>query len=280
MGRAEVGGRPVIPEVTEVGEGRFRAEDHLFYEGLVSDPTQGRYRVDGGELAAHAMAIAERTHPGTRVQAVRTLFLREGRHDQPTDYEIESLRSGRSMAFATVRASQPERGVIAESQLSLVGGLAGPSHQALQAPDVDWSRTTPSQVDIAEPPVGVVGEVDLGNADAADPVLRAVLPMPRSLPDPLSRAMYVAWQGAHFPTGPVLAPHAGIGFKTKASWYTAVLVEDLRFWRPLGPDDDLRFDIISPVMADGAALVTSHGFGPDGTLLVTCALDMVVRKQG
>ena len=49
MGRAEVGGRPVIPEVIEVEPNRFRSDDHLFYEGLVSDPTQGRYRVDGGD---------------------------------------------------------------------------------------------------------------------------------------------------------------------------------------------------------------------------------------
>ena len=280
MGRAEVGGRPVIPDVVEVGENRFRSDDHLFYEGLVSDPTQGRYRVDAGELVAHAMAVAERTHPGRRTLAVRTVFLREGRHDLPTEYVVEPLRSGRTMAFVRVQATQPERGVIAESELTLAGAIEGPSHQAAPPPDVDWSRTTPGQVDIADPPVGIVGGFELGDPCAAEPVLRAVLPMPRHLPDPLARAMYVAWQGADFPTGAVLAPHAGIGFKTKAVWYTAVTVEDLRFWRTLGPDDDLRFDIVSPVMADGAALVTSQGYGPDGTLLVTCNLDMTVRKQG
>jgi acyl-CoA thioesterase len=280
MGRAEVGGRPVIPEVVEVEPTRFRSEDHLFYEGLVSDPTQGRYRVDGGELVAHAMAVAERTNPGRRTLAVRTVFLREGRHDLPTEYVIEPLRSGRTMAFARVQASQPERGVIAESQLTLAGDIEGPSHQAASAPDVNWTKTTPGQVDIADPPVGIVGGADLGDPGAAEPVLRAVLPMPRTLADPLARAMYVAWQGAHFPTGAVLAPHAGIGFKTKATWYTAVTVEDLRFWRALGPEDDLRFDILSPVMAEGAGQVTSHGYGPDGTLLVTCNLDMTVRKQG
>jgi len=280
MGRAELGGRPVIPEIVEVEPNRFRAEDHLFYEGLISDPTQGRYRVDGGELVAHAMAVAERTHPGRRTLAVRTVFLREGRHDLPTEYVIEPLRSGRTMAFARVQASQPERGVIAESQLTLAGDLEGPSHQAAAPPDVDWTKTTPVQVDIADPPVGIVGEVDPFDPSAKDPVLRAVLPMPRNLADPLARAMYVAWQGAHFPTGPVLAPHAGIGFKTKSTWYTAVTVEDLRFWRALGSSDDLRFDIVSPVMAEGAGQVTSQGYGPDGTLLVSCNLDMTVRKQG
>jgi acyl-CoA thioesterase len=280
MGRAEVGGRPVIPEIEQVGEGLFRSEDHLFYPGLVSDPTRERYRVDAGELVAHAIVAAERMHPGRRTLAARAVFLREGRHDFPTDYSVDALRAGRSMAFVTVRASQPERGVIAEAQLTLMGELDGPSHQATDVPDVDWTNTTPGQVDIADPPVGMVGDARLGDAGAADPVLRAVLPMPRALSTPQERAMYVAWQGAHFPTGAVLAPHAGIGFGTKATWYTAVLVEDLRFWRPLGAEDDLRFDILSPVMADGAAQVTSQGYGPDGTLLVTCNLDMVVRKQG
>ena len=225
------------------------------------------------------MAAAEWTHPGRRTLAARAVFLREGRHDLPTEYAVDALRAGRSMAFVTVRASQPDRGVIAEAQLTLVGDLGGPSHQAADVPDVDWSVTSPSQVDIADPPVGLVGDARLGDSGAAEPVLRAVLQMPRGLATPLERAMYVAWQGAHFPTGAVLAPHAGIGFGTKATWYTAVLVEDLRFWRPLGLEDDLRFDILSPVMADGAAQVTSQGFGPDGTLLVTCNLDMVVRKQ-
>ena len=280
MGRAEVGGRPVIPEVVEVGDGRFRSEDHLIYPGLVSDPTRDLYRVDGGELVAHAMAVAERSYPGRRTLAARTVFTREGRHDLPTDYSIDALHAGRSMAFVTVRASQPERGVLAESQITLAGALQSPSHQATAAPDVDWDTTTPAQLDIADPPVGLVGAVDLGDPRAGEPVLRAVLPMPRHLPDTLSRAMYVAWQTAHFPTGPVLAPHAGVGFGTKATWYTAVLVEDLRFWRALGPEDDLRFDIVSPVMADSAAVVTSHAYGPDGTLLVSCNLDMVVRRQG
>ena len=280
MGRAEVGGRPVIPEIIEVGEGRFRSDDHLFYDGLVSDPTRGRYRVDAGELVAHAMAASERMHPGRRTLAARTVFLREGLHDLPTEYAVDALRAGRSMAFVTVRASQPDRGVIAETQLTLVGDLSGPSHQAADVPDVDWSLTTPSQLDIADPPVGLLGGGHLGGSGKAEPVVRAMLPMPRGLGTPLERAMYVAWQGAHFPTSAVLAPHAGIGFGTKSTWYTAVLVEDLRFWRPLGLEDDLRFDIVSPVMADGAAQVTSQGFGPDGTLLVTCNLDMVVRKQG
>jgi len=186
MGRAEVAGRPVIPELVEVEEGRFRSEDHLFYPGLVSDPTQGRYRVDGGELVAHAMAVAERSYPGRRTLAARTIFAREGRHDLPTDYTIDALHAGRSMAFVTVRASQPERGILCESQITLVGAIEGPSHQAAPPPDVDWDTTTPAQRDIAEPPVGLVGAVDLGDPRAAAPVLRAVLPMPRTLPDTLS----------------------------------------------------------------------------------------------
>src|SRR5437763_6337662 len=179
MGRAEVGGRPVIPEIDEVGDGRFRSDDHLFYPGLVSDPTRGRYRVDAGELVAHAMAAAERTHPGRRTLAARAVFLREGRHDLPTEYAVDALRAGRSMAFVTVRASQPDRGVIAEAQLTLVGDLGGPSDPAADVPDVAWSVASPSQVDTADPPVGLVGDARLGDASAAEVVLRAVAAMPR-----------------------------------------------------------------------------------------------------
>ena len=47
-------------------------------------------------------------------------------------------------------------------------GRAGPSHQAADVPDVDWTATTPSQAATADPPVGLVGDVRLGDAGKAE----------------------------------------------------------------------------------------------------------------
>ena len=52
------------------------------------------------------------------------------------------------------------------------------------------------------------------------------------------------------------------------AFYTAVLGHSLRFWRDIPAGTDLRFDIVSPVMADSAGLAVGHGYAPEYSLLV------------
>ena len=278
---SEPGGHwAAMPAPHQVSDHAWRADDHLLYEGLIINPDAGLYRIDGGEIIAHSMRMAEAEHPGRRSLSVSSLFTREGRHDGPTDYLVEPWHAGRSYAFVGVTASQPGRGTIAHTQVVLVGDLAGPSHQSAVPADVDWSAGTDDPSDLASPPVRVIGGAGLGDPQAGEPDLQLVLPIPDHLTDPLDRRMYIAYATDHLLIAAALRPHAGIGYRTKARFYTAVLAHSLRFWRDVAPGTDLRFDINSPVMADSAGIAIGHAFDPDGTLIATCIQDVVARPAG
>jgi acyl-CoA thioesterase-2 len=269
-----------MPVVHQTGPHQWRTDEHITGEGLIINPTEGLYRVDGGETVAHSMWMAEAEHPGRRCLSVSSLFTREGRHDGPTDYEVTPLHSGRNFASVSVRASQPARGIIADTQLVLVGELVGPSHQAAQPPDVDWSHGIDDLADLVSPPVRVIGRKGIGDPQAGEPELRLVLPIPTGLTDALDRRMYIAYATDHLLIAAALSPHAGIGYRTKHEFYTAVLAHSLRFWRDVEPGTELRFDIISPVMADSAGIAIGHAFDAGGGLVATCIQDVVARPAG
>jgi acyl-CoA thioesterase len=269
-----------LPAVHRTGDHTWRTDDHMFGEGLLINPNEKLYRIDGGETVVHSMWIAEEENSGRRCLAATTLFTREGRLVGPTDYEVAQLHGGRSFAFVNITASQPERGTIAHTQLVLVGDLSGPSHQGEHVPDVDWADATDDLSDLVSPPVRVVGGGAIGDPTAGDPQLRLILPIPSDITSALERRMYVAYATDHLLIGAALRPHSGIGYRTKGAFYTAVLGHSLRFWGDIPAGRELRLDIISPVMADSAGVAIGHGYGEDGTLLFTCVQDVVARPVG
>lgn len=278
MGNVAHRGREVwesLPTLTPIAEGMWECREHMFYEGLLI--REGVYRIDGGEVMAHAIWLAEHVCPGRSVSALNTVFPREGRHEVPTRYEVDVLHAGRSFAFVNVRATQPDRGVIGHAQLVVTAELAGPTHQGAFVPDIDWAASVVDPLDMLVEPAHVVGAHRTGDPEPGDPLVRLRLPIPDDMTDATQRRMYVTQATDHLGMAPALRPHSGIGFRTKRSFYTAPIAHSVRFWRDIPIGAELRFDLSSPVMVEGLGVASGHCFDANGVLVASCSMDVVAR---
>jgi acyl-CoA thioesterase-2 len=264
-----------LPNPVEVDPGRFRSETHMFSQGLLI--REGVFRVDGGEIMAHTIAVVERSHPGRRVVALNTVFAREGRHENPTDYEMTDLYTGRNFGFVSVLASQPGRGPVAHSQLTLSADLEGPAHQGIGAPDVDFTGAVADMDELLLSPIAVAGGRPLGDPDPGEPRAQVRLPVPAELADATEVRMYLSFALDHIAIAPALRPHAGIGYRTKRQFYTAPMALQLRFFGEPAPGSDLVLDMVSPVMRAGLGTAVVYGFDGEGSLVLSCGMDIVAR---
>jgi acyl-CoA thioesterase-2 len=84
----------------------------------------------GGQFLGQALFAASRTTPGWPAHSCSAYFLRPGKFDAPIDYEVESVRDGRSFANRRVVARQSGK-VLFDMLCSFHEAEAGPSHQAV-----------------------------------------------------------------------------------------------------------------------------------------------------
>jgi len=264
-----------LPVPEEVGPGRYRSEGHMFSEGLLI--REGVFRVDGGEIMAHTISVVERSHPGRRVVALNTVFAREGRHEHATEYELTEIYGGRNFGFVGVLATQPGRGHVAHSQVTLSGPLEGPEHQGVAAPEVDFSDGVADMDELLLEPITVAGGRRLGDPAPGEPRAQVRLPVPSDLADATEVRQYLAFAFDHIAIAPALRPHAGIGYRTKKQFYTAPMGLQLRYFAEPAPGSELVLDMVSPVMRGGLGTAQALAFDADGRLVVSCGMDIVAR---
>jgi len=264
-----------LPVPEEIEPGHYRSDGHMFSEGLLI--REGVFRVDGGEIMAHTIRIIERSHPGRRVVALNTVFAREGRHENPTDYEMTDLYAGRNFGFVSVLASQPGRGPVAHSQATVSGVLEGPAHQGIAAPEVDFTGAVADMSELLLAPLAVAGGRPLGDPEPGEPRAQVRLLVPPGLADATEVRMYLSFALDHIAIAPALRPHAGIGYRTKKQFYTAPMALQLRFFGEPAPGSELVIDMVSPVMRSGLGTAVAYAFDADGELVLSCGMDIVAR---
>jgi acyl-CoA thioesterase len=128
-----------------------------------------------------------------------------------------------------------------------------------------------------DPTCSVVGEVGLGDDTVGEALIDVTMPFPDGLPDGGLRRAYVGFTTDHLMMAPALRPFAGLGYRTKSNYFTAVIGHSLRFWTSSLDVPELRFTVTSPTIADGVGITVGHGFDPDGKLVVTCTQDLFIR---
>jgi len=279
-GDAEPGAEEValwrtLPVPEEMAPGRYRSEGHMFSEGLLI--REGVFRVDGGEIMAHSISAVERSHPGRRVVALNTVFAREGRHEHATEYELTEIYRGRNFGFVGVLATQPGRGHVAHSQVTLAGALDGPEHQGIDAPEVDFADGVPDMAELLLEPITVAGGRRLGDPAPGAPRAQVRLPIPADLAAGTEVRQYLAFAFDHIAIAPALRPHAGIGYRTKKQFYTAPMGLQLRYFAEPPPGSPLVLEMVSPVMRGGLGTAQAYAFDADGRLVVSCGVDIVAR---
>ena len=172
-----------VEDLCQVEPGRWSCRRHFEYGGPVADG--GHARLDGGELLAHAIWIAETADPSRHCLGINAVFPREGHLDEPVEHEHDVLHAGRTLAFSTITSRQAGRGWSGSVSCSRPSGLDGLSEQPLGMPAVDWDAARPDDDmrHMFDPTCAVVGEQGLGDAGVGQARVDVVLPFPDHLPD-------------------------------------------------------------------------------------------------
>ena len=124
-----------------------------FRSGHMHDNSQGA--IFGGQFLAQALLAARLTTPGWPANSCSAYFLRAGRLDAPIDYEVETVRDGRSFANRRVVAWQAGKPLF-DMLCSFHSPGVGPSHQAVDMaglaqpeelpPLQDWLRANAERI--------------------------------------------------------------------------------------------------------------------------------------
>jgi acyl-CoA thioesterase-2 len=103
----------------------FAVEDIGQQTYLGAQPAdRGQLRVHGGQVLGQAMMAAARTAPERQLHNLHVTFLRPGNPKTPLQYDVTSLREGRT--FSTRRVSTSQGGVlIMEALVSFMEPIDG-----------------------------------------------------------------------------------------------------------------------------------------------------------
>jgi acyl-CoA thioesterase-2 len=98
-----------------------------------------RVRVYGGQVVAQAMMAAARTASTRQIRSLHVSFLRPGNPHAPLQYDVTSLREGRTFSTRRVSTSQGET-LIMEAMVSFIEKIGGDDYQQ-PMPDVPAPET-------------------------------------------------------------------------------------------------------------------------------------------
>jgi acyl-CoA thioesterase-2 len=272
----------VLLGLEQLGEHRFRGR-----------PTQAvPTRIFGGQLVAQALVACGRTVAGARpVHSVHSYFLRPGRPDLALDYEVETLREGRTLSTREVTATQEGRPIFSLSA-SFHDPEPGPGHQArtmasvdvdpvpdrsqsIPHPEQQWFATFrqmfPFEIRFPDEPVRAA----VRRNERPAPRQRVFLRWPPLPDDPLIHAAALAFMSDALLLSTSVYPHGRLFGDPGVSGSS--LDHAIWFHRPPRADVWLLHEMES-IWAGGArALCTGHLFTRDGNLVATVMQEGLIR---
>jgi len=262
-------------ELDDLGDGRYRGRN-------VGGGAGAQGVVFGGLLLGQCIVAAARSQPDKEVKTVHTIFARAGRGDQPLDVVLDTMHAGRSFGSATVTISQGER-LCTRSLLLLHAPESDVIRHGVPMPDVPGPDETPSkELEFAGYQIGVVGGVDVGDADAVGPAELPVWVRFEGAPDDLavSQAL-LAYASDGFLIGTAMRPHKGVGqSQAHQTLSTGVISHTLTFHDPFRADEWLLLAQTSPYAGRGRAYGRADVFSSDGRLVASFVQDSMIRQGG
>ena len=258
-------------------------------------------RLYGGQLLAQGVAAAYRTvGPERRVHSLHAYFLRPGDVDQPTTWEVETVRDGRSFAARSLIASQ-DRGEMfrmtvsfqtPEDGLDYDGGGPQLALSALPAPSdvemsyVDFCETHPDLE--AGTWFGQDRPMDIryiNPPDAAEgvPIVEPQLTWTRineALPadDHVTRDAGLAYLADATLVDHALLPHGHRWHDQRLTG--ASLDHAMWFQRPSPADSWLLYEQRVESTSGARGLATGRFYTEDGQLVATCTQEGLIRWDG
>lgn len=257
-----------VLRLTEVGEGRFRA-DSL---------DEGHGVVFGGQLLAQALVAAATAMPEKQVKSLHTVFARSASVDAPLDLEVEVLHQGRALGSASVTIRQGDR-------------VCTRSTALLHAPDPDLIRHQPPMPDAGDPDalparptapwwdVRVVDDVDISDpALVGPPELGVWTRLPDAPDDPTISQALLAYASDGFLIATAMRPHEGVGqAQAHVSISTTVLSHTLTFHEILDARRWLLLWHEAPYAGRGRGYGRADVFDVDGRLVASFVQENMIR---
>jgi len=242
-----------------------------------------RARLFGGQVLGQALSAAGRTvDRRRRPHSLHASFLRAGSSARPIEYDVSTLREGRSFSTREVRARQGAD-LIFTMTASFHEAEPGPEHQ-IPSPSAPRPETLPRNAErpeewpdiyrewgsldirrVPEPPDGSFG---------AQSWMRTTAPLPE---DALLHACVLACISDLTLLSVTLVPH---GIPPRHEGYlVASLDHSVWFHRDCRVDGWLLYDQTTPSMAESVGLAQGRIFDADGILVASVAQEGLVRAE-
>jgi acyl-CoA thioesterase-2 len=231
------------------------------------------HRVFGGQLLAQFIRAASLTCPGKAVKSLHTVFPREGRADEPIDYEVIRHYEGRSFATLSITATQ-STGPIGTGSVSMhvaedgpmlqtidpVGPVPGPEHEvALDI--IPWETRARTNLDAT-----TTGPPEFELWTRTPPV------------DPELAPALAAYATDLTLIGTALRPLDGLSQRGNGSQFTsAVTTHTIWFHRSFTTDQWLLLRQHSPVLAHGRSFGRGDVLTHDGVLVASYGQEALLR---
>ncbi len=253
-------------------------------------------RIFGGQVVGQALSAASHTVPSDRVvHSLHAYFLRTGEVDKPIVYEVDRIRDGRSFTTRRVVAIQDGRAIFnlaASFQVEEEGfEHADPMPPAPEPEDLlseeQMGRKIADRIPPQFKPIALARRpIEIRPAKPLNPFkpvhrpptkqiwLRAAGPLPD---DPAVHRYLLAYASDFQLLTTALQPHG-------VSWISprikiASVDHAMWFHRPFKMDEWLLYDIDSPSMSGGRALVRGRIFDRSGSLVASVAQEGLTRDR-
>ena len=231
------------------------------------------HRVFGGQLLAQFIRAASLSCPEKAVKSLHAVFPREGRADEPVDYEVIRHHEGRSFATLSIVATQ-SKGPIGTASVSLHVTEDGPALQS--AEPVGPVPGPEHEVPLDLIPWQTRAADDLNATTTGPPEFELWMRTPSVDPD-LAPAL-AAYATDLTLIGTALRPLDGLSQRGNGTQFTsAVTTHTIWFHRPFTTDQWLLLRQHSPLLAHGRSFGRGDILTRDGVMVASYAQEALLR---
>jgi acyl-CoA thioesterase-2 len=231
------------------------------------------HRVFGGQLLAQFVRAASLSCPDKVVKSLHAVFPREGRADEPVEYEVIRHHEGRSFATLSIVATQ-SKGPVGTASVSMHVVEDGP---AVQTADPVGPVPGPDrEVALDLIPWETRAADDLNATTTGPPVFELWMRTPSADPD-LAPAL-AAYATDLTLIGTALRPLDGLSQRGNGTQFTsAVTTHTIWFHRTFTTDQWLLLRQHSPLIAHGRSFGRGDILTHDGVLVASYAQEALLR---
>ena len=231
------------------------------------------HRVFGGQLLAQFVRAAELVCPEKSVKSLHALFPREGRADEPVEYDVTLHHEGRSFATLSITAAQG-KGPIGIASVSMHVAEDGPAVQTIDCVGTPLGPEHEVGLDLI--PWETRSLVDLNAPTAGPPECEVWMRTP-AVDAGLAPAL-AAYATDLTLIGTAVRPLDGISQTGNGTQFTsAVTSHTIWFHRPFTTDQWLLLRQHSPILAHGRSFGRGDLLTEEGILVASYAQEALLR---